>query len=97
MYNENLDNKISVFRRLSPDVFMLSAIYDPDKHGASPAAQGKIVPSPGSLVVDDTIGEHNRLYVVQSVNETTYASTLVPALTTMVGDSTDTLLDRSYP
>lgn len=97
MYNENLDNKISVFRRLSPDVFMLSAIYDPDKHGTNPAAQGKIVPSPGSLVVDDTIGEHNRLYVVQSVNETTYASTLVPALTTTVNDSSDTLLDRSYP
>ena len=70
--------KSVLFGERAAGVYRKSEIYDP-KLGTSPEASGKIVPQVGSLVIDDTVGLHNQIYVVTAVNQLTYESTLIPA------------------
>ncbi len=70
--------KSVLFGERAAGVYLKSEIYDPEL-GTSPDVSGKIVPAVGSMVVDDTVGLHNQVYVVTAVNQLTYKATLVPA------------------
>ena len=74
-----MNNKVSVFGQRRAGVYLLSEIYNPDDVTSSVQNINKIVPAIGSMVVDDTVGNHNTLYVVYSVDAITHRSTLVPA------------------
>ena len=70
--------KTVLFGERAAGVYLKSEIYDPE-FGTSPEASGKYVPAVGSLVVDDSVGLHNIVYVVTDVNQQTYKATLIPA------------------
>jgi len=73
-------NKVVLFGEKAAGVYRMSDIYFPDPdHPISPEQAGKIVPSVGSLVVDDTKGLHNQQYTVVAVDPETYYPTLVPS------------------
>ena len=70
---------ITLFQAEKPDTFLLSQIYVP---GVTPnlttiPPTGNVIPVVGCILVD-TIN-NNTLYIVQSVDPTTYATTYVPA------------------
>ena len=81
-----MNNKVSVFGQRRAGVYLLSEIYNPDDVTSSVQNINKVVPAIGSLVVDDTVGNHNTLYVVYSVDPITHRSTLVNAC---ILDTTD--------
>ena len=74
-----MNNKVSVFGQRRAGVYLLSEIYNPDDVTSSVQNINKVIPAIGSLVVDDTVGNHNTLYVVYSVDAVTHRSTLVNA------------------
>ena len=88
-----MNNKVPAFGQRRCGVYLLSEIYDPDDTSSSVQNINKVIPAIGSLVVDDTIGEHNTLYVVYSVDAVTHKCTLVSASimesADMVGDTRD--------
>ena len=88
-----MNNKVPAFGQRRCGVYLLSEIYDPDDTSSSVQNINKVIPAIGSLVVDDTIGEHNTLYVVYSVDAVTHKCTLVSAAymetTDMAGDTKD--------
>ena len=88
-----MNNKVAAFGQRRAGVYLLSEIYNPDDTTSSVQNINKVIPAIGSLVVDDTIGEHNTLYVVYSVDAVTHKCTLVSASimesADMVGDTRD--------
>ena len=73
--------KSVLFGERAAGVYLKSEIFFPSDSAVSPEQSGKIVP----MVVDDTVGLHNQVFVVTAVNQNTYEPTLVPA--TFVIDS----------
>lgn len=73
----NMNNKVPAFGQRRAGVYLLSEIYNPDDTSSSVQNINKVIPAIGSIVVDDTVGEHNTLYVVYSVDAVTHKSTLV--------------------
>ena len=70
-------------------VYPLSVIYDPDVDlPSSLESEAKIIPAVSSLVVDDTSGLHNTVYVVVAVDNETLKSTLRPAAFAEINDQT---------
>jgi len=84
-----MNDKVAVFGQRRASVYLLSEIYNPDNIKSSVQNVGTVIPAVGSIVVDDSIGEHNRLYVVYSVDPTTYKSVLVPASLAELSDLSD--------
>lgn len=75
-----MSDPIILFGEVHPDVYLIGQIYDPDVDGTDVASSGKIIPSVGSLVVDNGLGGTSYvLWVVHSVHPVTFKSTLVPA------------------
>ena len=72
-----MNNKVAAFGQRRAGVYLLSEIYNPDDTSSSVQNINKVIPAVGSIVVDDTVGEHNTLYVVYSVDAVTHRSTLV--------------------
>ena len=89
-----MNNKVSVFGQRRAGVYLLSEIYNPDDVTSSVQNINKVIPAIGSLVVDDTVGNHNTLYVVYSVDAITHRSTLVNA--NILDTTDDTNLTYSY-
>ena len=85
-----MNNKVAAFGQRRAGVYLLSEIYDPDNVTSSIQNINKVIPAIGSLVVDDTVGEHNLLYVVYSVDAVTHKSTLVRAGTSLIDDDDNT-------
>lgn len=87
-----MNNKVAAFGQRRAGVYLLSEIYNPDE-SSSVQNINKVIPAIGSLVVDDTVGEHNTLYVVYSVDAVTHKCTLVNVAYVngedMVGDTKD--------
>lgn len=81
-----MNNKVAVFGQRRAGVYLLSEIYNPDDVKSSVQNINKVIPAIGSLVVDDTVGNHNTIYVVYSVDAVTHRSTLVNA---SILDTTD--------
>lgn len=73
------DKRTILFGEKAAGVYLLTDIYDPDKHGLDIEASGKYVPAVGSLVVDNTKGLHNQQYTVVSVDPVTYKVSMVPS------------------
>lgn len=72
--------KSVLFGEKEAKVYLKSEIFFPDSDNITdPSTSGKIVPAVGSIVVDNTNGLHNQLYVVTDVNQLTYFPTLIPA------------------
>lgn len=71
--------KSVLFGERAAGVYLKSEIFFPTDTDPDPNKSGKIVPAVGAIIVDDTVGLHNQLYVVASVNQLTYEPTLVPA------------------
>ena len=71
--------KSVLFGERAAGVYLKSEIFFPTDDIVDPNTSGKIVPAVGAIVVDDSIGLHNQLYVVTAVNQLTYEPTLVPA------------------
>ena len=90
-----MNNKVAAFGQRRAGVYLLSEIYNPDDTSSSVQNINKVIPAIGSLVVDDTVGEHNTLYVVYSVDAVTHKSTLVNAAfnesSNMIGDDANTM------
>lgn len=78
-----------LFGEREPDVYKKDMIYDPDIHGLDPNITSRIVPAPGSLVIDmsDAPAMTYGLYVVSEVSGVNdippYKSTLVPVSSLM--------------
>ena len=89
-----MNNKVPVFGQRRAGVYLLSEIYNPDDVTSSVQTINKVVPAIGSLIVDDTVGNHNTLYVVYSVDAITHRSTLVPA--GLLDTTDDSNLNSSY-
>lgn len=89
-----MNNKVPVFGQRRAGVYLLSEIYNPDDVTSSVQTINKVVPAIGSLIVDDTVGNHNTLYVVYSVDAITHRSTLVPA--GLLDTTDDSNLNFSY-
>ena len=89
-----MNNKVSVFGQRRAGVYLLSEIYNPDDVTSSVQNINKVVPAIGSLVVDDTVGNHNTLYVVYSVDPITHRSTLVNAC--ILDTTDDSTINFSY-
>lgn len=81
-----MNNKVAVFGKRQAGVYRLSEIYVPEDTVSGVQVTNKVIPAIGSLVVDDTVGNHNQLYVVYSVDAVTHRSTLVPASMTNLTD-----------
>lgn len=80
--------KSVLFGERASGVYLKSEIFFPDSQNTvDPSTSGKIVPAVGSLVVDDTTGLHNQVYVVTAVNQLTYEPTLIPASIIMNGEA----------
>lgn len=92
--NHKVVNKVPVFGQRRAGVYLLSEIYNPDDVTSPVQNLNKVIPAIGSLVVDDTIGNHNTLYVVYSVDAITHRSTLVNANILDTSDGTN--LSVSY-
>lgn len=87
-----MNNKVAVFGKRQAGVYRLSEIYNPDDVNSSVQNLNKVIPAIGSLVVDDTVGNHNTLYVVYSVDADTHRTTLVPAsMTNLTDGASDTV------
>lgn len=70
-------------------VYPLSMIYDPSVDDpTSLESEAKIIPAVSSLIVDDTSGLHNAVYVVIAVDNETLKSTLRPAAFAEINDET---------
>lgn len=87
-------NKVAVNSKQEPAAYRLSQIYDPDVDTEGPNASGKYIPALGSLVTDDTSGNHTALYVVVAVNADTYKATLLPVETVL--SAGQTTADKLY-
>ena len=84
-----MNDKVAVFGQRRAGVYLLSEIYNPDNVRSSVQNVGKVIPAVGSLVIDDSVEEHNTLYVVYSVDAVTFRTTLVPAKITAGSDIGD--------
>ena len=84
-----MNDKVAVFGQRRGGVYLLSQLYNPDDINSSVQNVGKVIPAVGSIIVDDSIGNHNRLYVVYSVDAITFKSTLVPASLAELSDTGD--------
>lgn len=73
------EKKVTLFGNKTLGPYKLSEIFDPDVDPSSPESSGKIVPAVKSLVIDDSVGGRNRLWVVTSVDQDTFKATLSPA------------------
>lgn len=71
--------KVPIYGDGRASVYALSELYDPSKPVGSMQNIAAPTPRVNSLVIDDTVGEHNTLYVVYSVDPETRKFTLVPA------------------
>ena len=74
-----MNKKVPIYGDGRASVYALSEIYDPGRPISSMQNIAAPTPRVNSLVIDDTIGEHNTLYVVYSVDPETRKCTLVPA------------------
>ena len=74
-----MNKKVPIYGDGRASVYALSEIYDPGRPLSSMQNIAAPTPRVNSLVIDDTIGEHNTLYVVYSVDPETRKCTLVPA------------------
>lgn len=63
---------LALLRPDKPGVYTLSMLYDP----ISPNGPGRIIPAISSLVV-----EEGQIFTVTAIDPTTYATTLIPAIT----------------
>ena len=70
-YGEN----VVLFKNRLPDSLFLSQVYKSSEDGTWDENSPKIVPHPGSLVIDEKTGG---LYYVESVDKNTLDSTLKP-------------------
>ena len=59
-----------------PDSCFVDQIYDPDRDGLPSDTMAVVIPNIGALAIDRENG--NSLYVVSTVNSTTFKSTLQP-------------------
>jgi len=75
-----------LFKNRLPDSLFLSQLYDSSKDGTWDEHSAKIVPHPGSLVIDE---ESGGLYFVESVDQNTLDSTLKPCKIIKVIDPSD--------
>ena len=72
--------KSVLFGERAAGVYLKTEIFFPEDSGqVTPEQSGKTVPAVGSLVIDNTTGLHNQVYVVTFVNQQTYEPTLIPA------------------
>ena len=83
---------VVLFKNRLPDSLFLSQLYDSSKDGTWDEHSAKIVPHPGSLVIDDATGG---LYFVESVDSVTLDSTLKPCKIIKVVDPDDPSSDNS--
>ncbi len=74
-----MNKKVPIYGDGRASVYALSEIYDPGRPVSSMQNIAAPTPRVNSLVIDDTIGEHNTLYVVYSVDPETRKCTLIPA------------------
>lgn len=73
------EKKVTLFGNKTLGPYKLSEIFDPDVDPSSPESSGKIVPAVKSLVIDDSIGGRNRLWIVTNVDQDTFKATMSPA------------------
>ena len=92
LFSENIlimagTSSIILFNDKKPDAFFLSQLYDPDTDGVYVEDNGKIIPKPGSLCIDN---QSFILYAVESVDER-FKSTLkrINYVITNEGDDED--------
>lgn len=82
-----------LFGKDRPYSILLEQLYDPDLHGYDPRASEKIIPSVGTLVIDDASdnGKGGIAYYVKSVDPVTYKSTLRPLRILQTDDDIDSI------
>ena len=83
-----------LFGKDRPYSILLQQLYDPDLHGYDPSASEKIIPTVGTLVIDDSTdnGRGGIAYYVKSVDPKTYKSTLRPLRILQTDDDPDSAL-----
>lgn len=74
-----MNNKVPAYGEGKCQTYLLSELFDPAAPGSSLSNVATFIPRVGSIVVDDTTGEHNTLYVVYHVDPVSHKATLVPA------------------
>lgn len=63
-----------LFKQEGQHIFDYTNVYDPDVHGADPAASGKIIPAVRSMVIDNRTSSI-KVYLVKAVDPKTYKVT----------------------
>ena len=87
------NSTVILLKDQKPDSLFLSQLYDPDLDGAYVDGSAKLIPKPGSLVIDKENGGH--LYYVSSLDEK-FKATLVPCRLLETEDGSESIKVLSY-
>ena len=87
------NSSVILLKDQKPDSLFLTQLYDPDTDGIYVDGSAKLIPKPGSLVIDKANG--GSLYYVSSIDER-FKSTLVPCSIVVKDDGSSIIKLLSY-
>ena len=87
-----MTQSVILFQDKRPDSLFLHQVYDPDIDGEYVENNGKLIPKPGSLVIEKSTGN---LYYVSFVDER-YKSTLLPCRLVITSEGEEVVKILSY-